>query len=630
MWGRFATALPLLIYQLCYFKSYFPITEGWFSTYGWLIRNGQVPYRDFDLLLPPLYPLQIAFVQSLFGESFFALRCIGVFVTCCIGIALYDCLLCLFNRWVSAFSAASAIIYYQSGNAFIGYDFTQFVTLYSLIGGAFLVAWADGMLGRAPERKLHRLASTAGLFFALAVLVKQSNGGLTALCAGLAMTVIALRIAPVHRAFLHIGWFAAGGSLPVFAILFWLATQGALGAFFEQVVFAASAAKGGPHVMFFGWIHGFFAGGQYPLFAGLLLQRLVGIGAAVAVPILVIRIAIALIKKKSSSPMAVLTAVLSPRQIRGLGAERAGPPLCGLAIVSLSYLILHIYQTGCTFCIERRDNILVIYNSIIFLSAHIYVIGFFICLATLLLRPRPTSILLLVLCAIGIGLTVGNGTSAGLSEISAFVGLAIAQAALLQLSLPYVLPAIVPIALSLAFSGFLIEKKFENPYYWWSVVSSDVRRSACAKSQGLLHWICVEPSKYEKIKRLAEDIRTNTQSGDAIYVFPHLPIFYLLTNRPPFAGAVVSWFDFMSDAEADRLNAKLAIDPPQLMIIVRLPEEIYAAHERLFRSGQPSAQRRLLQTIDALASTGIIHRIDMVTDLDGLTMDVYRRRPLSP
>src|SRR5262249_52748544 len=54
--GLFAVWLPLLAYNLLFFNRYLPLTEGWFSLYARLIRDGQTPYRDFCLFLPPLYP----------------------------------------------------------------------------------------------------------------------------------------------------------------------------------------------------------------------------------------------------------------------------------------------------------------------------------------------------------------------------------------------------------------------------------------------------------------------------------------------------------------------------------------------------------------------------------------------
>ena len=54
----FACLVPLAIYQILYVNAFYPITEGWFSEYAHLIRTGAVPYRDFSLLLTPLYPVK--------------------------------------------------------------------------------------------------------------------------------------------------------------------------------------------------------------------------------------------------------------------------------------------------------------------------------------------------------------------------------------------------------------------------------------------------------------------------------------------------------------------------------------------------------------------------------------------
>ena len=135
----FICCTPTILYQTLYVNSFFPITEGWFSEYAYLIRIGMMPYSDFSLLLPPLYPLQIAAFQSVFGEGLLPLHYLGIVLTGLIGFVLFDILKQLFNGWISAISAAVTMIYYQSGNAFIGYDFTQFLTLYVLLASSCLL-----------------------------------------------------------------------------------------------------------------------------------------------------------------------------------------------------------------------------------------------------------------------------------------------------------------------------------------------------------------------------------------------------------------------------------------------------------------------------------------------------------
>ena len=57
-----------------------PITEGWFSTYADMILSGKVPYRDFELVLPPLYTYLVAAVNLVFGNHLIVWRIIGMFL----------------------------------------------------------------------------------------------------------------------------------------------------------------------------------------------------------------------------------------------------------------------------------------------------------------------------------------------------------------------------------------------------------------------------------------------------------------------------------------------------------------------------------------------------------------------
>jgi len=196
--------IPVLFYQILYYRSYFPITEGWFSTYAHLIRIGKIPYTDFYFLLPPLYPLHIALAQVIFGDEIIALRVIGLVITAGIEIVLFCILKRVFNRWIAAFTAAVGVIYYQSGNAYLGYDFTQFLTLYALLGTYFLLLYIDDRSDgeRYGKSKLFLLLS--GVFFASAALVKQSNGGVISVGITLWLCIFAFRAHPPRRAIAHL------------------------------------------------------------------------------------------------------------------------------------------------------------------------------------------------------------------------------------------------------------------------------------------------------------------------------------------------------------------------------------------------------------------------------------------
>ena len=60
--------------------------EGWFSVYAEMILDGRVPYRDFELVFPPLYTLITTLIISVFGQGLLPFRVIGIFLF--IGLAL--------------------------------------------------------------------------------------------------------------------------------------------------------------------------------------------------------------------------------------------------------------------------------------------------------------------------------------------------------------------------------------------------------------------------------------------------------------------------------------------------------------------------------------------------------------
>jgi hypothetical protein len=256
---------------------------------------------------------------------------------------------------------------------------------------------------------------------------------------------------------------------------------------------------------------------------------------------------------------------------------------------------------------------------------NLYLVGGLLSLVFFIWRPTVQNSRTFLLLAFGLGLTCGNGTSAGLSEISAFLGVALITALLLRAGLPYVLPTIIPMVTAIAFVTFLVNQKYENPYHWWSVVNPDIRHTAGHQVGGLLAGLSMPFEKCAAIQKITDAIVRNSEPDEAVYVFPHMPIFYMLANRPPFNNAVVSWFDFMSDRQAERLAQSLNDSPPEVIVFADLPAEVFLAHEQLFRGGRPMAQRKIVAVIDGLLQAGHISLIEEVPNLDGLPVKVYAR-----
>jgi len=610
-------ALVLAVYQGCYAFSYFPMTEGWFAAYGALIRSGAVPYRDFSLLLPPLYPLQIALIQSLLGESLVVCRAIGVIVTCGIGVSLFEIVRRFFSPWISAAACVAATIYYQSGVAFIGYDFTQFLTLEVLLAVLMLLKQIENEVdGPGSTRFLEASPSFfAGLFLAAAVLTKQSNGGVAALVMTASFATVLVATKKRHETLRRLAQLFLGGLSLLLPIVLWLGSRGALSNFFQQVVSDAVSAKGGKQQVFEGWVAELF-GGQYARHVVELLSDVFPLALCSLGPT-------ALLFRYGSGPEST-----AERMRSFLKSTRLRQADLRLGLSWLGGLLMVVVITrwfGFLFSDALRHHASLAYENIVRFSFHLYLGGVGFALGRVVLNPSVTGAQGVLLFALGVGLAIGNGTSGGLSEISAFLALAMGGAFLVTFGAPLVVPSLIPIGMSLLLSALLVERKFERPYAWWSVNTEDVRGAlACIESDDALDGLCMEPEKYEKLGAVVRAIQSRSGMDDAVYVFPHMPIFNILSRRRPFHNLVVSWFDFTGSRAAQELLTGLTNDPPKVLLLARLPRDVFESHERLFNAGKPCVQRAIVYAVDKLSAEGRLSLIE-TSEIDGLRLEVYSR-----
>jgi len=612
--------IPLCTYYLLYFDAFFPITEGWFSTYGHLIRVGQLPYRDFFLVLPPLYPYQIAAFQTFFGESLISLRYLGLFVTCGIGIALFEILRTLFNRWISAFAACIALIYYQSGNAYLGYDFTQCLTLNLMLGTMFLIKYCDHTTFTSTERGSIRLFF-CGVFLALAVLTKHSNGSLGSLAVLLAGIVVVLRferhLHPIRR-LLSLG---GGFILPITMTLGWLTYKGIMIDASSNVLIGALQAKGGPHAALVNWLGNLMERGYLVHTRNSFKRLMVLISVIVALSyILGILIHARRYGFDSLKHGLSLKLIVADAQEPPLG--RVGLAILMLGSVSLVGIIYSIYH-GISVPQATKSVGTHVRDLIDIGSTNIYIIGGIVALVLSVRQKTMGAVRYFIVFALGIGLIVGNGTSGGVSEISSFLGLSIGVGYTLGIASRYAIPLLIPIWICLSLAAVLIDTKFSAPYHWSGLTSTDIRSVRCAPANGILKGLCLEPTKMSKIDEIINEVRIHTHEGDQIYTYPHIPIFHLLTGREPYAKAPVSWFDFMSDDWARYVSNELLANPPQLLVVADVPETVVEAHERLFRAGKPLGQREILRSIGTLETKHIIKKVKTVTNVDGADIIIY-------
>ena len=236
MIGVIGVILVLGLYNTAFSFSFFPITEGWFSVYAHLMLDGKVPYRDFYLYLTPFYPMALAGIHWLFGDSFLVLRLVGMLVIISIAVLLYLILAKRFSPSSSMLASITASIYYQSGVAHITYDFTQVLTLFTL-ATTWMLVLAGGNANLTKKLTLRtpiiRQLVLAGLFASLSFLTKQSNGAFVLIAAS--SCCIYLAIPWGRRSWKLFVAFGLGCLIPIMILISWLFSVDALTAFWQQI-----------------------------------------------------------------------------------------------------------------------------------------------------------------------------------------------------------------------------------------------------------------------------------------------------------------------------------------------------------------------------------------------------------
>lgn len=583
------------MYNLIFYNRYLPVTEGWFSVYAVSILRGEIPYRDFYLLLPPLYPLQLAAFIHFFGQNIIALRILGIILMLAMTTTFFLIFSRYFSAYVAAFVSIVAIVYYQSGNEHITYDFTQFLTFYALLSAYLLIIALDDI--KNPDRpglKCSICLFSSGLSAALMVLTKQSNGALIFVFLLMAVMLPAIALGArfsIDRA----GLFLIGALFPVVIVCAWLYHEGALYLFCHQIFFDAAAAKGSLCVILFSWMKPFLN--------------------------------IDYIHKIASVCVSIMVLVYMEFILRKSVAHKQLFPAKGylyfLGIILITCFAIFIPLFYPAFAPVRFGWKLM--RNIHFAAASAAGISFLIYLGDLG-RRETRNIGLFVVSVLSMGLIFGNGTSAGITQISLFLPLGLLLSYLLSVPSFFSSIQLAVIGLCLMLTITSASGKYAHPYDWWHVSAPDIRNSTVKSTINGLNGLVLSPATANVFSTVTSIIKENTTTTDSIFTFPNIPIFYLLTDRWPKTMAKVHWFDFLSDEEATGDARVLQNNPPRVIVNLELPEDVWRAHEVLFRGGKEMGQREILRVInDFTTRPGKYHLEASLPIPDDCSLKVWKR-----
>lgn len=597
------------LYNALFFDRYLPLCEGWHSVYAHYLLNGALPYRDFHFFLPPLYPLMVAGFTSVFGPDLILLRIAGVGVMLSMTITVYLLFSRLFPPHISCVATLVSIIYYQSCVVHIGYDYLNFVTLFAVLGTLFICRHYD--YDGHPFRSRAGLKAALFLFMAgvlgiAAFMVKQSGGLFVVAFSFLAVAVVGYAKGGWRKAIGGLVIYSAGVLVPMLILFVWLVSNGILLSFWDQVIVGASSSKGGLTAILFAWIPRLFNRGDVIVLMHVVLA------------IIVLRV--------HCLPQGFMLGNLGGdgRGTRILANRRTVAAFSIVLVIFTLCIVVPFWYVGLSYSIADNDQLEFLFNRVpVIVGSTACMLLFLVFLFRMVRERRTSDCDAFILLTVSLGLIWGCGTAAGIGEVALILvaGLLIGMA--LNVKSRFNVARIGCALTCLLLLPYMTSFKYINPYNWWGLDEPDIRTGSAQPQPDYLRGFAISDQTARIYSEVTAIVTEATDPGDAIYTFPNIPIFYLLTDRYPDTFGIISWFDVEPDRFAVSDAARLLESPPKVIIYLEVPEFVWEGHEGAFRGGLLSGQRQIKEAIVDLTSSGD-YRLDAKYDVpDGYALTVW-------
>lgn len=536
--------------------------------------RGELPYRDYFFPGQPGMVLTSVLIAKLFGPRLIVFWALGVVLR----LAAAACLYCWLAKWFRPAVAAGAVIL-----TFIisSSDIADFPAFYNHQALAFGLFGAYCAMKALDARHGYLWVFLGGLFLALNFWTKQTTGVIVDFAVLVAFAFAGFLLHGVRWSFTRTFVLTIGLALPVAAGLGWLYYEQLLPLYFDQVYFSGPASKGG-------------------LVASLLRPVSLTLeNPALYWPALLALVGLCVDLYERARGRFGLGPWL--RSIAYLGLAFS------LALVMLKDVALSIYAS-----FQARELVwvgpYVDTRTLLLSCAYLALVGNLVAIAfvlgrVLLRRGDRRIVDFGLLAAVGFASAYSLSISWAAFETMTFPGLALLFALLFERIFAidaerasrriWVGVCVVLVVLA----GW---RKQVAPFTWGFLSEPPVAQGKVPVSEPALLGFHLSPDTARLFDEVPRLIRAHSREDDKILIYPHMPIFYALTDRRQVGVALAHWMDVcpdriaLHDAEAVRAN------PPAVIVSMEMSDEVYTAQEAQFRSGQSSGQRKMVETLAAL------------------------------
>jgi hypothetical protein len=566
-WGAAAVVLVCATYLLMWWDRFLSPTMGHELFFYNQFRHGRMPYRDYYFAGPPGNQVLAILVFSWLGERLTTYWLVSM----AIRLAAVGCLF----RWLArVYRPAGAALGSITAFVVASGDIADYPGFYNHLVLSYIVfgSYAASRILESPSASgRFGWGTVAGLFLSLNFLCKQTTGVVVTLAV---LAIVSLAVARTQGIRQAIGALAAmllGLAVPVLGVWLWLFGHGVFGRYVDQVFLTGPTSKG----------------------------RLSNI---LARPVL---LTLEYSELWTAAILGLLTLgglfLLTRLGIQGRPGESdrrwpwelvaAGGGLLALSAGGMWYL-LHLDS--------HTPLLAAVYFSLVgCLALGVAALG------QISRGARdPVDWQRVLLAGVGFSCAYALSLSWPAWEPMAFPGLAVLVAVLFnaipksEARTPVLRPVLTVLCLVLL--AVACWRKFSAPFSWGYWSEPPISAGRVSPSVAALQGLRLSPETAHFFDEVTRLIRANSDDGEAIFIYPHMQIFFALADRPPATYAFMHWYDVCPDSLAEQDAERLEQSPPAVMVCMEITAEENEMQERFYREGRPSGQRQLVAAMARL------------------------------
>lgn len=558
--GLLVAIVPVLIFNIIIYDKCFPITEGWWSYIASLILEGKIPYKDFYLYLPPVYPYIISFFVKIFGIEIIKLRLMGIALELLITILLYACLRQLFNPIISSLCTVFSMFVFQTSFlAFNTYDYNQVAILL-----AFLIIYLI-LKSDSSEQLRVLMAILSGFFSVILILTKQSTGLILTISIIAGFLVIYLKDKKYKKTIIFYIMSLLIGIILFILVLYYF---GILRLFIDNVFIGAANSKGG---------NNFFT--VFIIWLPRLLIQSAKFKLKSFFIFIISMICLLIINKylkqkiKQINPTVIIFLFFITVSLA--------------VILPYSFYSISEFMNSCWY-FKFVHIIIVLISTAVIMSLMI---------SLPLVRYNSNSFIIIICLSFAMLMNTAISTEiipyGTIPAISLIMGFFIEKSknSFIFIFFIFVIAFYVSAGVS---------NKYHTPYNWWGSQCGDVRGTIPHDNIQIISKLKIDPKINDLVKVITNKCEVSSGINTA-FCFPNIPIFYLITNTKSVTFAPIHWYDVASDSISEYDASILSINLPDIIFWNRdINNNDISFHESLFRNGKSAGQRKIIELLERL------------------------------